>query len=140
MNKNRTFALIKPDAVSKNYHGEIISRIVQAGFSIKAMRLVKLSKFDAERFYYMHSGKEFFDRLTTFISSGPIVALVLEKSDAVVDYRAFIGSTNPQDAGEGTIRRLFGKTITQNAVHGADSPENAAKEWSFFFAHKDILQ
>ncbi|HZJ74064.1 MAG TPA: nucleoside-diphosphate kinase [Perlabentimonas sp.] len=139
MDTNRTFALIKPDAVRNNYHGEIILRIIQAGFTLKAMRMVKLSKFDAERFYAVHKGKEFFDRLTTFISSGPVVALVLEKSNAVADYRALIGSTNPHDAAEGTIRNLFGETITQNAVHGADSDENAQKEWSFFFAQKDIL-
>lgn len=139
MKSNRTFSLIKPDAVRNNYHGEIISRMIEAGFTLKAMRLLKLSKPDAERFYAIHKDKEFFDELTTFISSGPLVALVLEKSNAITDYRAFIGSTNPHDAAEGTIRKLFGETITQNAVHGADSPENAMIEWSFFFAQKEIL-
>ncbi|MFA5648224.1 MAG: nucleoside-diphosphate kinase [Bacteroidales bacterium] len=139
MKRDCTFALIKPDAVRNNYHGEIISRMIEAGFTPKAMRLLKLSKSDAERFYAMHKDKEFFDELTTFISSGPLVALVLEKSNAIADYRTFIGSTNPHDAAEGTIRNLFGKSITQNAVHGSDSPENAKIEWSFFFAQKEIL-
>ena len=139
MNSNRTFALIKPDAVRKNYHGEIIFRITQAGFTLKAMKLIRLSKADAEKFYAVHADKEFFDQLTTFVSSGPIVALVLEKRNAVDDYRTLIGSTNPQMAAKGSIRKLFGESVTQNAVHGSDSPENAMIEWSFFFAHKEIL-
>jgi nucleoside-diphosphate kinase len=139
MNSNRTFALIKPGAVRHNHYGEIIYRITKAGFALKAMKMIRLSRNDAKRFYAMHEGKEFFDRLTKFISSGPVVALVLEKESAIEEFRKLIGSTDPAQAGEGTIRKLFGQNVTMNAVHGSDSPENAVKEWSFFFAQKEIL-
>lgn len=139
METNRTFALIKPGAVKNNHYGEIIHIITQAGFIIKAMKMVQLSRADAQRFYAVHKGKEFFERLTDFISSGPIVALVLEKENAIESFRKLIGATDPAKAEEGTIRKLFGETVTKNAVHGSDSPENALVEWSFFFAHKEIL-
>lgn len=139
MNSNRTFALIKPGAVRQNHYGEIIYRITKAGFALKAMKMIRLSRNDAKRFYAIHEGKEFFDRLTKFISSGPVVALVLEKENAIEEFRKLIGSTDPAQAGEGTIRKLFGQNVTMNAVHGSDSPENAVKEWSFFFAQKEIL-
>lgn len=139
MRTNRTFALIKPGAVRDNHYGEIIYRITQAGFVLKAMKMIRLSKDDAMRFYAVHEGKEFYERLTEFISSGPVVALVLEKDNAIEDFRKLIGSTDPAKAEEGTIRKMFGQSVTMNAVHGSDSPENAIKEWSFFFAQKDIL-
>jgi len=139
MDNNRTFALIKPGAVKKNHYGEIIYLITKAGFKLKAMKMVRLSIEDARRFYAVHSGKEFFERLTRFISSGPIIALVLEKENAIEDFRKLIGSTDPAKADVGTIRQQFGESVTKNAVHGADSPENARTEWSFFFAQKEIL-
>ena len=139
MDTNRTFALIKPGAVMNNHYGEIIYRITQAGFAIKAMKMIRLSRSDAQRFYAVHQGKEFFDRLTEFISSGPVVALVLEKENAIENFRKLIGNTDPAKAEEGTIRKQFGETVTKNAVHGSDSPENALAEWSFFFAQKEIL-
>lgn len=139
MNSKRTFALIKPGAVRKNHYGEIIYIITKAGFALKAMKMIQLSEVDAQRFYAMHKGKEFFGRLTKFISSGPVVALVLEKENAIEEFRKLIGSTDPAQAEEGTIRKLFGESVTMNAVHGSDSPENAEKEWSFFFAQKEIL-
>lgn len=139
MVNNRTFSLIKPSAVKNDYHGEIIYLITKAGFKLKAIRMVKLSIEDASRFYAMHKGKEFFDELIRFISSGPILALVLEKENAVEDFRKLIGATNPAKAEHGTIRQQFGESITKNAVHGADSSENAQKEWSFFFSEREIL-
>lgn len=139
MNSKRTFALIKPGAVRKNHYGEIIYIITKAGFALKAMKMIQLSEVDAQRFYAVHEGKEFFGRLTKFISSGPVVALVLEKENAIEEFRKLIGSTDPAQAEDGTIRKLFGESVTMNAVHGSDSPENAQKEWSFFFAQKEIL-
>jgi nucleoside-diphosphate kinase len=139
MNTKRTFALIKPGAVRKNHYGEIIYLITKAGFNIKAMKMIRLSRTDAKRFYAMHEGKDFFDKLIKFISAGPVVALVLEKENAVEGFRKLIGSTDPAKADEGTIRKLFGENVTMNAVHGSDSFENAEKEWSFFFAQKEIL-
>lgn len=140
MENDRTFALIKPGAVKENHYGEIIFLVSQAGFTIKAMRMAKLSLYEAKRFYRIHEGKEFYERLTTFMSSGPIVAMVLEKDNAIEDFRKLIGNTNPEKSAEGTIRKRFGTTITKNAIHGADSPENAVIEWSFFFAEREILE
>ena len=137
---NRTFTLIKPGAVRHNDFAEIIHIISRAGFTIKAMKMVRLSLQEAKRFYSVHKGKEFYDRLTNFISSGPMVALILEKENAIEDFRKLIGSTDPAKAVEGTIRKKFGINTTQNAIHGADSYENAVKEWSFFFAEREILE
>lgn len=139
MTNNRTFALIKPGAVRKNHYGEIIYKITKAGFTLRAMKMLRLSRTDAKRFYAVHEGKDFFEGLIKFISSGPVVALVLEKDNAVEDFRKLIGSTDPSKAEEGTIRNLFGESIRMNAVHGSDSPENAQKEYSFFFAEKEII-
>ena len=122
-----------------NHYGEIIYRITQAGFAIKAMKMIRLSRSDAQRFNAVHQWKEFFDSLTEFISSGPVVALVLEKENAIENFRKLIGATDPAKAEEGTIRKQFGETVTKNAVHGSDCPENALTEWSFFFAQKEIL-
>jgi nucleoside-diphosphate kinase len=139
MENNRTFAIIKPGAVKKNHYGEIIYMITKAGFALKAMKMIRLSKTDVRRFYAVHEGKDFFDRLIHFMSSGPVVALVLEKENAVEEFRKLIGSTNPAQAEEGTIRKRFGSSVTMNAIHGADSNENVQHELSFFFAKKEIL-
>jgi nucleoside-diphosphate kinase len=139
MNSNRTFALIKPGAVRNNHYGEIIYLITRAGFSLKAMKMIRLSRTDAKRFYSIHEGKDFFETLIKFISSGPVVALVLEKKNAIEEFRKLIGATDPEKAAEGTIRRRFGTSVTMNAIHGSDSSENAEHEWSFFFAKKEIL-
>ena len=138
MSGNRTFAMIKPDAIETKCEGEILSKILKAGFEIKAMKLTRLGEYEAKRFYYIHEGKEFFERLIKFITSGPLVALILEKENAVEDFRKLIGNTNPEKANEGTIRRIFAQNTTRNAVHGADSDENARDEWSFFFADREI--
>jgi nucleoside-diphosphate kinase len=139
MENNRTFAIIKPGAVKKNHYGEIIYIITKAGFVLKAMKMIRLSTTDARRFYAIHEGKPFFDRLVKFMSSGPIVALVLEKENAIEEFRKLIGATDPAKADEGTIRKRFGSSVTMNAIHGSDSSQNAEHELSFFFAKKEIL-
>lgn len=139
MKTNRTFAMIKPGAMAKNVYGEILQQIIASGFRLKAIKLLRLSIDDARQFYAIHQGKEFFTKLTAYMSSGPIIALVLEKEDAVQAFRELIGNTDPAKAAAGTIRQQFGEDITNNAVHGADSSENAQIEWSFFFAQREIL-
>lgn len=134
-----TFTMIKPDAISAGNMGNIIKAILEGGFEIKALKLLKFNKIDAEKFYYIHHEKTFYNGLCEFMSSGPICAAILEKDNAVEAYRAFIGSTNPADAKEGSIRRLYGTSIQWNAVHGSDSDENAMIEASFFFNHFEIL-
>lgn len=129
----RTLAMIKPDAVRAHNIGNIIAMIEKAGFSIAAMKMVKLSKAQAEEFYAVHSGKGFFEGLTTFMSSGKIVALALEKEEAIKGWRDLMGATNPAQAAEGTIRKSYGKSIDENATHGSDAPETAAVEVKFFF-------
>ena len=132
--ENITLTMVKPDAVSKNYTGKIIDKILQGGFTIKAMKLLHLSKQQAQQFYLVHKDRPFYDDLTDFMSSGPIVAAVLEKDNAVADFRKLIGATNPAEAEEGTIRKLFAESIQNNAVHGSDSDENARIEAGFFFS------
>ena len=134
---NITFTLIKPGAVSKQYIGPILNMITQAGFKIKAMKLTKLSTRQAEEFYAIHRSKPFYESLVEFMSSGPIVAAILEKENAVDNYRNLIGATNPRDAAEGTIRKLFAESVERNAVHGSDSDENAQIESDFFFARSE---
>lgn len=134
---NRTFTIIKPDAVRKNYTGKILDQIINGGYEVVAMKYVQLSNADAQNFYAVHKGKPFFEGLTTFMSSGPIVVAILEKEDAVNSFRKFIGATNPADADEGTIRKQFANSIGENAIHGSDSNENAAIEGSFFFAKRE---
>ena len=131
---NRTFTMIKPDATSKGYTGAILDQIIKAGFSVKAMKWIKLSKEQAGLFYDVHRDRPFFGELVGFMSSGPIVAAILEKDNAVTDFRILIGATNPAQAAEGTIRKNFAASIGENAVHGSDSDENAAIEGDFFFA------
>jgi nucleoside-diphosphate kinase len=137
---NKTLAIIKPDAVSESNTGKIITMILDAGFKIKAMKLVKLTKEAAQGFYAVHKGKVFFDELIDYMTSGPCLPIALEKENAVEDYRKLIGATDPAKADEGTVRKLFAKNIQFNAVHGSDSDENAAKEISYFFSGKGLLE
>ncbi|NBG67439.1 nucleoside-diphosphate kinase [Acidiluteibacter ferrifornacis] len=134
MATNRTFTMIKPDAVEKNYIGGILDKINAAGFRIVAMKYTKLSKEEAGEFYAVHSERPFYGELVDYMSNGPIVAAILEKENAVADFRTLIGATNPAEAAEGTIRKLYAESISANAVHGSDSDENAAIEGNFFFS------
>jgi len=129
----QTFTMIKPIAVKKNNIGPILHMVNEAGFRIKAMKFTHLTKEEAMAFYAVHTEKPFFDELTSFMSSGPIVAAILEKENAVEDYRTLIGATDPAKAAEGTIRKLFAESMSHNAVHGSDSDENAIIESNFFF-------
>lgn len=131
---NRTFTMIKPIAVKNNNIGAILRIINEADFRIVALKMVQMNKSQAERFYEVHKGKEFYGRLTDFMCSGPVVAVILEKENAVVAYRKLIGATDPKDAEEGTIRRLYAESKSHNAVHGSDSDENAKVECDFFFS------
>ena len=131
---NLTFTMIKPTAFKNNYAGPILKMINEAGFVIKAMKLTRLSAEQAGAFYAVHKGKPFYDSLVEFMSSGPIVAAVLEKENAVEDFRTLIGATNPENAAEGTVRKLYATSLQQNAVHGSDSDENATIEADFFFS------
>ena len=137
MTGNTTFTMIKPDAFEAGNTGKILQKIIENGFKIKALRLTHLHKENAEAFYAVHKDRPFFNNLVTFMSSGPIVAAILEKENAVDDFRKLIGSTNPADAADGTIRKLFASSIERNAVHGSDSDENAQIESNFFFNQFD---
>jgi nucleoside-diphosphate kinase len=134
----RTLAIIKPDAVAAGHTGKIIDRILQEGFAIRAMKLVQLARTEAEGFYAVHRERPFFGELTEFMSSAPCVPLVLEREDAVAKWRDVIGATNPENAAEGTIRKLFARSMGENAVHGSDSPENGVKESRYFFPESEI--
>ncbi|MFB6342108.1 nucleoside-diphosphate kinase [Saccharicrinis sp. FJH2] len=134
---NITLTMIKPRAVEKNHIGPILGIINEHGFKIKAMKLTRLSKARAEQFYAVHKGKPFYETLTEFMSSGPIVAALLEHDDAVTEFRSLIGATNPDNAEEGTIRKLFAESMQHNAVHGSDSDENALIEAAFFFSETE---
>ena len=136
---NRTFTMIKPDAVEAGHIGAIINQITEAGFKIKAMKFTQLSKRDAKLFYAVHKDRPFFDGLVEFMSRGPIVAAILEKENAVKDFRELIGATNPEEAKEGTIRKKYAKSIGENAIHGSDSDENAAIESAFHFSGREIF-
>lgn len=129
-----TFTMIKPRAVKDNHIGEILKMINESGFVIKAMKFTKLSEDQASAFYAVHHGKPFYEKLVEFMSSGPIVAALLEKENAVEDFRQLIGATNPENAAEGTVRKLYATSMTENAVHGSDSDENAMIEADFFFS------
>ncbi|MBK9329289.1 MAG: nucleoside-diphosphate kinase [Sphingobacteriales bacterium] len=134
MATNRTFTMIKPDAVEANNIGPILAMMTEAGFKIVGMKYTKLSPEQAGQFYEIHKERPFYGELVEFMSRGPIVAAILEKDNAVEDFRKLIGATNPAQAEEGTIRKRFAKSIGENAVHGSDSDENAAIEGSFFFS------
>ncbi len=129
-----TFTMIKPDAVEANNIGPILAMISKAGFKITAMKYLRLTKEQASLFYVVHKERPFYAELTEYMSSGPIVVAILEKENAVLDYRTLIGATDPTKADEGTIRKIFAKSIAANAVHGSDSDENAEIESSFFFS------
>lgn len=130
--------MIKPDAVENGHIGAILEKIAASGFKIIAMKYTQLSTRDAQEFYAIHKERPFFGELVEFMTRGPIVAAILEKENAVEDFRALIGATNPADAAEGTIRKLFATDIAENAVHGSDSDENAAIEGAFHFAGREI--
>ncbi len=136
---NRTFAIIKPDAVKNNYSGKIIDQIIKSGFKILSARLTHMTLTQAKGFYAVHKGKPFFEELTNFMSSGPCWILALEKENAVEEWRKTIGATNPADANDGTIRKFYATSLGENAVHGSDSDENAAFEIGFFFSEVDLI-
>ncbi|MEM6300030.1 MAG: nucleoside-diphosphate kinase [Bacteroidota bacterium] len=134
MATNRTFTMIKPDATGAGNSGAILKMIEEAGFRIVAIKKVHLTKEQAGKFYEVHKERPFYNDLTTYMSSGAIIPAILEKENAVADFRTLIGATNPKEAAEGTIRALFAESIEANAIHGSDSDENAAIEGSFFFS------
>ncbi len=134
MATNRTFTMIKPDAVQNGYAGKILDQMTEAGFKVIALKYMQLDESTAGNFYGVHRERPFFNDLVTFMTSGPIYAAILEKENAVEDFRALIGATNPAEAAEGTIRQRFAKSIDANAVHGSDSDVNADIEGSFFFS------
>jgi len=134
MSKNTTFTMIKPKAVADGNMGNIIAMFIEGGFSIKALKYTRLSEAQAMKFYEVHSERPFYNDLVKFMTSGPIIAAILEKENAVEDYRKYIGATNPADAEAGTIRAMYATSIEANAVHGSDSDENAIIEGSFFFS------
>jgi nucleoside-diphosphate kinase len=136
---HQTFTMIKPDATAKGYTGAILDQIIKAGFTVKAMKWTKLSAEKAGEFYAVHKERPFYGELVEFMSSGPIVAAVLEKENAVADFRKLIGATNPAQAEEGTIRKQFAASVGENAVHGSDSDENAIIESDFFFSKLELF-
>lgn len=135
----RTFSIVKPDAVRKGYTGAILSEIQQAGFQIIGIKKQSISKAQAKGFYHVHRERPFFDGLTTFMSSGPIVLLVLEKENAIADLRKLMGATNPANAEEGTIRKKFAGSIEENAIHGSDAEDTAAFEIGYWFAGYELV-
>ncbi|MGQ2982610.1 nucleoside-diphosphate kinase [Flavobacterium sp.] len=137
MATNRTFTMIKPDAVEGGHIGGILSMISEAGFRIVSLKLTQLTVADAQAFYAVHNARPFYGELVEFMSRGPIVAAILEKENAVEDFRTLIGATNPADAADGTIRKKYAKSVGENAVHGSDSDENAAIESAFHFAGRE---
>ena len=139
MSGNRTFTMIKPDAVQAGNIGNIIQMITDAGFSIKAMKLTNLSKNQAEEFYAVHAERPFYGDLVSYMTSGAIVAAILEKENAVADFRALIGATDPQEAADGTIRKKYAESKGRNAVHGSDSDENAEIECNFHFGVAELV-
>ncbi|AOR25313.1 nucleoside-diphosphate kinase [Flavobacteriaceae bacterium] len=139
MANNRTFTMLKPDSVEKGNIGPILEKITSSGFRIVAMKLTQLTTADAEAFYDIHKERPFFGDLVTYMTRGPIVAAILEKDNAVEDFRALIGATNPAEAADGTIRNMFADSISENAVHGSDSDENAAIEGAFHFSGREMF-
>ena len=134
----KTFAIIKPDAVSRNITGKIIARIEENGFTMVAMKKLWLSRKEAEGFYAVHQGKPFFENLTVYMSSGPCIAMVLQKGDAIAAWRKLMGATNPAKADPGTLRREFAVDLEKNSVHGSDAPETAAFEIKYFFSEMEL--
>ena len=136
---NRTFAIIKPDAIRNNHTGKIFNRILLSNFKILSAKIIRITKQQAEGFYLIHKGKTFYEELTDFMSSGQSMVLVLEKDNAVASWREVIGATNPIEAKEGSIRHEFATSLGENAVHGSDSDENAEKEIGFFFTESELI-
>lgn len=136
---NITFTMIKPDAVKNGHVGAILNQITEAGFRIKAMKLTQLTLDDAKKFYEIHAERPFYGELVEFMSSGPIVSAILEKENAVADFRELIGATNPAEAKEGTIRQKYATSMGENAVHGSDSDDNAIIESNFHFAGREVF-
>ena len=139
MTNNRTFTMLKPDSIEKGNIGPILEKITASGFRIVAMKLTQLTIPDAQAFYAVHKDRPFFEDLVHYMTSGPIVAAILEKDNAVEDFRTLIGATNPAEAAEGTIRKMFAESISQNAVHGSDSDENASIESVFHFSTREMF-
>lgn len=139
MATNRTFTMLKPDAIENGHMGKIIDMIIQAGFEIKAMKYTRLTKEQAQKFYEVHAERPFYGELVDYMTSGPIVAAILEKDNAVADFRTLIGATDPAEAAEGTIRKAYAENKGRNAVHGSDSDENAEIEGKFHFAANEIF-
>jgi nucleoside-diphosphate kinase len=135
----RTFSIVKPDAVRKGFTGAILAEIDKAGFQIVAIKKLSISKVQAEGFYYVHKERPFFGDLTTFMSSGPLVLLVLEKDNAIADLRKLMGATNPANADEGTLRKKFASSMSENAIHGSDAEETAAFEIGYWFAGYELI-
>ena len=135
----RTLAILKPDCVRKNITGEVVARIEKAGFKIIALKKTRLTKQTAGAFYEVHTGRPFYEGLVEFMSSGPCVPIALEKDNAVADFRALIGATDPKDAAPGTIRKLYADNKGENIVHGSDSPENGKIEINFFFSSQELV-
>ncbi|HXG37488.1 MAG TPA: nucleoside-diphosphate kinase [Bacteroidota bacterium] len=136
----RTLAILKPDCVRKQLVGEVVMRIQKAGFRMLGIKMVRLTKETAGAFYAVHKGRPFYDGLVEFMSSGPCVPIALEKENAVADFRALIGATDPKEAAEGTIRKLYADNKGENIVHGSDSPENGKIEVAFFFSERELVE
>jgi len=139
MATNRTFTMLKPDAIENGHMGKIIDMIINAGFKIKAMKYTSLSVAQAQEFYAVHSERPFYGELVDYMTSGPIIAAILEKENAVADFRNLIGATDPSEAADGTIRKYYAESKGRNAVHGSDSDENAANESEFHFSPSEIF-
>jgi nucleoside-diphosphate kinase len=135
----RTLCIMKPDCVRKNLQGEVLARIQKAGFKVLGMKQLRLTKEEAGAFYAVHKGRPFYDGLVEFMTSGPCVPVALEKENAVADYRTLIGATDPKDAAEGTVRKLYADNKGENIVHGSDSAENGKIEVAFFFAESELI-
>ena len=136
---NRTLAILKPDCLEKKIHGKVIQHILDSGFTIKGMRLIQLTKESTQKFYEIHKDRPFYNDLVTYMTSGPVVPMCLEKDNAVADFRKIIGATNPANAEGGTIRKLYAESIERNIVHGSDSDENAKKEIAHFFNEANLV-
>jgi nucleoside-diphosphate kinase len=137
--KQRTLAILKPDCLEKKIEGKVIQKIIDSGFAIKGMRLLSLTQESARKFYEVHNGKPFYESLVTYMTSGPVIAMALEKENAVDDFRKLIGATDPKKAEDGTIRKMYADSIERNIVHGSDSSENAEKEIRHFFKNEDLI-
>ncbi len=136
----RTLAILKPDCVRKNLIGEVVARIQQAGFVVRGMKMIRLTPETAGGFYAVHKGRSFYDDLVQFMSSGPCMPIALEKENAVADFRELIGATDPKEAKEGTIRKLYADNKGENIVHGSDSPENGTIEVAYFFSERELVE